>query len=170
MIQLRYLLPVFALLMLAATPAGAHFFGATLEIDGYHVIFAPYPQNPVIGENSTLNFSVLESGHNLFNVYSAVKVQDQSTGEVIFQDPYRQYEISDITVPYVFSEPGNFEVTIETRIPEHEKYQAQPLSATFQISTFPPGIPFDELLIYYVAPATVAGAGIVVYLRSRNMI
>lgn len=165
-----YLLSAFALLLLAAKPVDAHFFGATQDIDGYQVIFAAYPSSPVIGEDSTLNFSVLEDGANLFNVYAAIKVQDRSTGEVVFQDPYRQYEISDITVPYVFAEQGDYTVTIETRIPEHEKYQAQALSATFPITAFPPGIPLEELLIYYVVPAAVAAAGIAAYLHSRNMI
>ena len=140
------------------------------EIDGYQVIFAPYPSSPVIGANSTLNFSVLEDGANLFNIYAAVKVQEKSTGEVIFQDQYRQYEISDITVQFIFAEPGDYTITLETRIPEHEKYQEQPLTATFAVSAFPPGLPLDELLIYYVAPAAVAAAGIALYLHSRNMI
>ena len=168
--MLRYLLPTIALLLFAAKPADAHFFGATQEIDGYQVIFAPYPPSPVIGQNMTLNFSVLENGANLFNIFAAVKVQDKSTGEVIFQDPYRQYEISDITVPFVFADQGDYVVTLETRIPEHDKYLAQPLAATFPISSFPPGLPLDDLLIYYVAPAAVAAAGIAVYLHSKNMI
>lgn len=168
--MLKYLLPGLALLLLAAKPVEAHFFGATQDIDGYQVIFAPYPSSPTIGQNSTLNFSVLENGANLFNVYAAIKVQDDSTGEIILQDPYKQYEISDITIPYVFAEPGDYSVTLETRIPEHERYQADPLTATFQLSVFSPGLPLDELLIYYVAPAAVAVAGIAIYLHSRNMI
>jgi len=167
---LQYLLPALVLLLLAAKPTDAHFFGDMQEIDGYQVIFAPYPSSPVIGANSTLNFSVLEDGANLFNIYAAVKVQEKSTGEVIFQDQYRQYEISDITVQFIFAEPGDYTITLETRIPEHEKYQEQPLTATFAVSAFPPGLPLDELLIYYVAPAAVAAAGIALYLHSRNMI
>lgn len=166
---LRYLLPLFFLLLLAAKPAYAHFFGATKEIDGYQVIFAPYPDNPAPGENSTLNFSVLQNGANLFNVYAAIKVQEKSTSDLVLQEPYRQYEISDITVPFVFERAGDYTVVIETRIPEHEKYQAQPLVASFDITTYS-GLPLDELLIYYVAPAAAAAAGIVVYMRSKKMI
>lgn len=166
--MLRYLLPALVMILLAAKPASAHFFGDTKEVDGFQVIFAPYPDNPGIGESSTLNFSVLENGANLFNIYAAVKVQ-KSTGEVVLQEPYRQYEISDITVPHVFAEPGDYTVTIEVRIPEHEKYQTQPLTATFDLTTFS-GLPLDELLIYYVAPAAAAIAGITVYLHSRKMI
>lgn len=165
---MRYLLPVLVLLFIAAKPADAHFFGATKEVDGYQVIFAPYPDNPAIGENSTLNFSVLENGANLLNIYAAIKVE-KSTGEVVLQEPYRQYEISDITVPYVFMQSGDYTATIEVRIPDHEKYQAQPLTASFPISTFS-GIPLDELLMYYVAPAAVAIAGVAAYMHSRKKI
>ncbi|MEM3159377.1 MAG: hypothetical protein QXJ74_01200 [Nitrososphaera sp.] len=166
--MLRYLPLALVLLLLAAKPADAHFFGDTKEVDGFQVIFAPYPDNPAIGENSTLNFSVLQNGANLFNIHAAVKVE-KSTGEVVLQEPYRQYEISDITVPYVFEESGDYKVTVEARIPGDEKYQAQPLTATFDLTTFS-GLPLDELLIYYVAPAAAAIAGIAFYLHSRKMI
>ncbi len=166
--MLRYPVLALALLILAAKPADAHFFGSTKEVDGYQVIFAPYPDNPAIGENSTLNFSVLQNGANLFNIYAAVKVQ-KSTGEVVLQEPYRQYEISDITIQYVFTETGDYQITIEFRIPEHEKYQAQPLTATFDLTTFS-GLPLEELLIYYVTPISVAIAGIIAYMHSRKAI
>jgi len=166
--MLRYLLPALVLLLLAAKPADAHFFGDTKEVGGFQVIFAPYPDNPGIGENATLNFSVLENGANLFNIFAAVTVQ-KSTGEVVLQEPYRQYEISDITVPHVFAEPGDYQITIEVRIPDDEKYQAQPLTATFDLTTFS-GLPLDEVLIYYVAPPSVAMAAIIAYLHSRKMI
>lgn len=165
---MRHLLLALVLLLLAAKPADAHFFGATKDVDGFQVVFAPYPDNPAIGQNSTLNFSILQSGVNLFNIYAAVAVQ-KSTGEVLLQEPYRQYEISDITVPYVFTEPGDYQITIEARIPDDEKYQAQPLTATFDMTTFS-GLPFDELLIYYVAPASAAIAAIVAYMHSRKRI
>lgn len=156
-----------ALLLFAAKPAEAHFFGAAKNIDGYQVIFAPYPDNPAIGQNSTLNFSVLQNGANLYNIHAAVKVQ-KSNGEFVLQEPYRQYEISDITVPYVFKEPGDYKITIEARIPDDSK-QSQPLTAAFDMTIFS-GLPLDELLLYYVAPAAAAVAGIAIYLHSRNMI
>jgi hypothetical protein len=166
---LRFLAPALLFAGLLVTPTHAHFFGATQEIDGYQVIFASYPQTPIIGANSTLNFSILENGSNIFNVYAAVVVSDK-TGEPVHQEPYRQYEISDITVPYVFAQSGDYVVTVLTRIPGHEKYQAQPLSASFDISAGPPGMPLDELMLYYVTPAAVAITGIAVYLYSRGVL
>lgn len=151
----------------APTTAYAHFFGATKDVDGFQVVFQPFPSAPVIGTNSTLNFSVLQNGTNVYNVYSAVTVADRD-GRLVFQDPYRLYEISDITVPYRFEEAGQYVVTVQTRITGHEKYAAQPLAASFDVAASPPGLPFDELLLYYATPAAVAMAGIAIYLHSRN--
>ena len=167
--MLRYqLVLAFALAsLLSAAPAHAHFFGATREIDGFQVVFQPFPPAPLIGANSTLNFSVLYNGSNVYNVHSAVMVAEKD-GTVIFQDPYRLYEISDITVPYRFEQAGSYVVTVQTRITGHEKYEAQPLTASFDVSASPPGMPFDELLLYYATPAAVAVAAIAVYLHSRG--
>ncbi len=152
-------------------PAYAHFFGTTKEVDGYQIIFQPYPASPITGTNSTLNFSVLASdGNNIYNVYTSVVIADKQTGNPIHQEPYRLYEISDITTRYVFDTPGSYVVTVQTRIPGDAKYASQPLVASFDVSAFPPGIPLDELLLYYVTPAAAVIAGIAVYLHSRNKI
>jgi hypothetical protein len=154
-----------------AVPAYAHFFGATKEIENYQVIFQPAPAAPVAGSNSTrLNFSVLENGTNIFNIHSALTVTEKGSGEIVAQTPYRQYEFSDITIPYTFQEPGDYVVTFETRITGDEKYQATPLAASFDLSVADPNqiVPFDELMLFYVTPAAAAIAGIVVYLHSKK--
>lgn len=130
------------------------------------MVFAPYPQTPITGENSTLNFSILANGSNIYNVYAAVVIT--RAGEPVHQEPYRLYETSDITVPYVFAESGDYIVTVQTRIPGDEQYEAEPLSASFDVSAGQPGIPLDELMLYYVTPAAVAIAGISVHLYSRG--
>lgn len=166
--MLRYLALAFAFAgMLSVAPAHAHFSGATKDVDGFQVVFQPFPSAPVIGANSTLNFSVLYNGSNVYNVHSAVTIAEKD-GAVIFQDPYRLYEISDITVPYRFEQAGSYVVTVQTRIAGHEKYEAQPLAASFDVSASPPGMPFDEILLYYATPAAVAVAAIAVYLHSRD--
>ena len=125
---------LFAVLVFAAVQANlayGHFFGATQDIDGYQVVFAPYPSAPVAGSNSTfLNFSVLKDSNNILNIHSAVKIQDKQSGDIIEQIPYKLYEFSDITVPYTFNETGDYVVTLETRIIGDEKYQASPLVAS----------------------------------------
>lgn len=165
---------LFTALALAAMQinlAYGHYFGATQSIDKYQVVFAPYPSAPVAGSNSTvLNFSILENNTNIFNVHSAVVIKDKQTGDIIYQIPYRLYEFSDISIPYIFNETGDYVVTLQTRITGDEKYQVNPLEANFDISVGGQFIPFDELMLFYITPATIAIAGIVIYLHSRKKI
>lgn len=165
------LLAALAFAAAQANLAYGHFFGATQDIDKYQVVFAPYPPSPVAGSNSTLlNFSVLENGDNIYNIHSAVVVTDRQSGDVVGQVPYRLYEFSDITVPYTFDDTGRYVVTLQTRIIGDEKYQADPLVASFDISVGNQFIPFDELMLFYVTPAAVAIAGITIYLHSKKKI
>jgi hypothetical protein len=160
----------FVVLVAAAMQAGlayGHFFGDTKNIDKYQVILAPNPSNPAPGDNSTLNFSVLENNTNIYNIHAAVVITEKQSGDVVAQVPYRLYELSDITVQYTFQNAGDYAVTLQTRIIGDEKYQASPLIASFDISVGNQ-IPFDELMLFYVTPAAVAIAGIVIYLRSKK--
>ena len=167
--MLRYLAAALAIAaMLSFLPASAHFFGATKDVGGYQIVFQPSPQTPIINTNSTLNFSVLQDGYNVNNVYSAVTMVAKKDGHVIFQDPYRFYELSDITIPYRFNQTGDYVLTVQTRIQGDPKYASQPLEASFDVSAFPPGIPLEELMLYYVTPAAAAIAGIAIYMRSRG--
>jgi hypothetical protein len=91
----------------------------------------------------------------------------------IEQIPYRPYEFSDITIPYTFVEPGDYVVTIQTRVIGDEKYEAMPLEASFDLavaSSSGPSIPFEELMLLYVTPASIAIAGIAIYLHSKGKI
>jgi hypothetical protein len=169
----RLLLLVFAVPILGAVHANlayGHFFGASKNIDKYQVVFYPYPSAPIAGENSTLNFSILEDNDNIYNIYVAVVITDKQSGDIVGQIPYRLFEFSDISVPYVFAKPGDYTVTLQTRIQGDAKYQANPLVADFAVSALDPHqiIPFDELMLLYVTPAAAVIAGIATYLRSKN--
>ena len=149
--------------------AYGHFFGATKNIDNYQVIFAPNPSTPIAGDNSTsLNFSVLENNSNIYSIYAAMVVTEKQSGDIIAQMPYKFQEFSDITIPYTFNDTGTYVVTLQTRIAGDEKYQNNPLVASFDISVGNQLIPFDELMLFYVTPATVVIAGIVIYLHSKK--
>src|ERR671919_2876456 len=149
--------------------AYGHFFGATKNIDNYQVIFSPSPSTPIAGDNSTsLNFSVLENNSNIYNIYTAMVVTEKQSGDIIAQMPYKFQEFSDITIPYTFNETGTYVVTLQTRIAGDEKYETNPLVASFDISVGNQLIPLDELMLFYVAPATAAIAGIVIYLHSKK--
>ena len=149
--------------------AYGHFFGATKNIDNYQVIFAPNPSTPIAGDNSTsLNFSVLENNSNIYSIYAAMVVTEKQSGDIIAQMPYKFQEFSDITIPYTFNDTGTYVVTLQTRIAGDEKYQDNPLVASFDISVGNQLIPFNELMLFYVTPATVVIAGIVIYLHSKK--
>ena len=157
------------ILVIQTGVAYGHFFGATKNIDNYQVIFAPNPSTPIAGDNSTsLNFSVLENNANIYNIYAAMVVTEKQSGDIIAQVPYKFQEFSDITIPYAFNDTGTYVVTLQTKIASDEKYQNNPLVASFDISVGNQLIPFDELMLFYVTPATVVIAGIVIYLRSKK--
>jgi len=149
--------------------AYGHYFGATKNIDKYQIVFAPFPQNPVPGGTTSLNFSILNGTNNIYNIHAALVVTEKQSGEIVDQIPYRPYEFSDISIPYVFKNAGDYVVTLQTRIIGDEKYQANPLEARFDISASNQ-MPLDELMLYYVTPAAVAIAGIAIYLHSKNKI
>jgi hypothetical protein len=168
--NLSFLILAICVIFLSQTGlAYAHFFGATKNIDNYQVIFSPSPSTPIAGDNSTsLNFSVLENNTNVYNIYSALVVTDKQSGDIVGQVPYKIQEFSDITIPYNFNDTGDYVVSLQTRIAGDEKYQDSPLVASFDISVGNQLIPFDELMLFYVAPATAAVAGIAIYLHSKK--
>ncbi len=163
------ILAIYIILLSQTGLAYGHFFGATKNIDNYQVIFSPSPSVPIAGDNSTsLNFSVLENNTNLYNIYSALVVTEKQSGDVVGQVPYKFHEFSDINIPYNFNNTGDYAVTLQTRIPGDEKYQDRPLVASFDISVGNQLIPFDELMLFYVTPATAVVAGIAIYLHSKK--
>ena len=161
-----------ALMLVYVDQADAHYFGATKQVNNYQITFAPYPFNPVAGSNSTyLNFSVLDNGSNIFNIHSAVVIVEKITGTPVGQIPYKLYEFSDVSIPYSFSNPGDYVVTLQTRIAGDEKYQATPLEASFDLTVESANglrIPIEELMLFYVTPAAIAIAGIAIYLHSKG--
>lgn len=168
-----FLLTTIVLAAIQIDGAQAHFFGETRYVDDYQIIFMPSPSVPQAGSNMTyLNFSVLRNNSNVFNVFSAVVITEKNSGKVVGQIPYTLYEFSDISIPYIFQQPGSFVVTLQTRVAGDEKYLTTPLVASFDIMAENPGqgMPIDELMLYFVTPATVAITGIVIYLHSRKRI
>jgi hypothetical protein len=163
------IVPICIIFLSQIGPAYGHFFGATKNIDNYQVVFSPSPSIPIVGDNSTsLNFSVLENNTNIYNIYSALVVTDKQSGDIVGQVPYKFQEFSDINIPYNFNHTGDYVVTLQTRIAGDQKYQDSPLVASFDISAGNQLIPFDELMMFYVAPATAVVAGLAIYLHSKK--
>jgi hypothetical protein len=135
-----------------------HFFGENLTRDGYQVVFQPFPFAPIAGDNTTLNFSILdEENLNIHNIFSALVIKDKNSNETIAQFPYKQYMYSDITIPYKFTNNSEYLVTLETRIIGDSKYQAQPLTATFDLIVGDQTAEyFKMIMVYFVTPVCAA--------------
>jgi hypothetical protein len=138
--------------------AYAHFFGATKKIDdNYQIVFQTFPFVPFAGENSTLNFSILDKENaNINNVYAALIIKEKETGKIVGQVPYKFYEFSDITFPYKFQNNTRYIASLQAKIAGDSRYESSPMIADFDFSVgSSPVIPFKEVMLYYVIPAVV---------------
>ena len=138
--------------------AYGHFFGENVTRDGYQVVFQPFPFAPMAGDNTTLNFSILdEENLNIHNIFSALIIKDKKSNETIAQIPYKQYKYSDITIPFRFTNNSEYLVTLETRIIGDSKYQTQPLAATFDLIVGDQTAEyFKIIMLYFVTPVCAA--------------
>lgn len=138
--------------------AYGHFFGENVTRDGYQVVFQPFPFAPMAGDNTTLNFSILdEENLNIHNIFSALIIKDKKSNETIAQIPYKQYMYSDITIPFRFTNNSEYLVTLETRIIGDSKYQTQPLAATFDLIVGDQTAEyFKIIMLYFVTPVCAA--------------
>ena len=163
-----------ALLFSLYAPAHAHFFGATKTVNGYQIVFQPAPSVPLAGDNSTLlNFSVLDKDNqNVNNIFASLIIREKNSGNVVKVFPFKFYEFSDLTFPFSFKKIGDYVVILQTRINGDPIYGDNPLSVDFDLSAGNPNqiIPFDELITYYVIPASVVILAIAIYLRRKNKI
>lgn len=174
----RHLLMFLVLLIfsinIGSQSTSGHFFGTTKNVGNYQIVFAPYPPLPFAGDNSTLlNFSILDKeNQNVDNIYASLIVKTKENGSTIQNIPFKFYEFSDITIPYTFKEIGDYQLSLLIRINGDPTYSQNPIAADFDISAANPNqiIPMNELILYYLVPALVVIAIIVVYLRRKNKI
>jgi hypothetical protein len=95
---------------------------------------------------------------------------EKNSGRIVEHFPYRVYEFSDITLPYNFQNATDHTITLQTRITGDENYQATPLVASFDIAVADSSslIAFNELMLFYVTPATLVITGIMIYLHAKG--
>src|SRR5215216_6265809 len=144
----------------------------TKNIDKYQVVFLPFPNIPLVNDNSTkLNFSLMENKTDVYSVFVSLIIKDRNLGNVVEQIPYKFYEFGDITFPYTFQNVGDYIITFYARINGDPKYEVTPLTASFDISVLNPSeIPFIAWIIS-LTPIIAAIAGIVIYIdffKKRN--
>ena len=155
-------------------PADAHFFGATKIVNGYQIVFQPAPSVPLAGDNSTLlNFSVLDKDNqNVNNIFASLIIKEKNSDNVVKVFPFKFYEFSDLTFPFSFKKIGDYVLTLQAKINGDPIYGDNPLSVDFDLSAGNPNqiIPFDELITYYVIPASIVILAIAIYLKRKNKI
>ena len=155
-------------------PADAHFFGATKIVNGYQIVFQPAPSVPLAGDNSTLlNFSVLDKDNqNVNNIFATLIIKEKNSDNVVKVFPFKFYEFSDLTFPFSFKKIGDYVLTLQAKINGDPIYGDNPLSVDFDLSAGNPNqiIPFDELITYYVIPASIVILAIAIYLKRKNKI
>lgn len=152
--------------------AYAHMFGGgqTIKnIDKYQIKFRTFPSVILADDNSTtkLNFSIQQNNTDVYDVFAALTIKEKNPDRVVAKIPYRLYEYSDITFPYVFEKSADYQVSLQARIAGDPKYEVNPLVINFDVSV---GISFNEFIIYFVLPiiTAITVAGLIYYYLSRK--
>ena len=121
--------------------AYAHIFPGTpnsvfIEKDGYQIGFLPYPKNPKVNDDNTLlNLNIQKNGSDISNTYVSLIILDKNTRKIVYQVPYKFYLFADMSYPYIFENEGKYSLSLLTKITGDEKYEDNPLVATFDIQT-----------------------------------
>ena len=150
--------------------AYAHIFSdtpntITKNIDKYQVVFLPFPNIPLVNDNSTkLNFSLMENNTDVYNVFVSLIIKDRNSGNVVEQIPYKFYEFGDVTLPYIFQNVSDYIITFQAKINGDPKYEVNPLKANFDISVVNPSeIPFIAWILSLI-PILAVIPGILIYI------
>ena len=170
-----FLILLFFSINIESQSVSGHFFGTTKNVGNYQIVFSPYPALPFAGDNSTLlNFSILDKeNQNVDNIFASLIVRTKENGSIIEDIPFKFYEFSDITIPYIFKEIGDYQLSLFIRINGDPIYSQDPIESDFDISAVDPNqiLPTTELILnYYLVPALVVIVIIVVYLKRKNKI
>ena len=141
----------------------------TKNIDNYQIVFLPFPNIPLVNDNSTkLNFSLMENKTDVYNVFVSLIIKDRNSGNVVEQIPYKFYEFGDITLPYIFQNVSDYIITFQARINGDPKYEVNPLKANFDISVVNPSeIPFIAWILSLI-PILAVIPGILIYILFKK--
>ena len=159
--------------------AYAHIFPGTpnsvfVEKDSYQIGFLPYPKNPKVNDNSTLlNFNVQQNGNDVSNTYASLIITDKNTKKIVHQVPYKFYLFADMSYSYVFKNEGKYSLSLLTKIAGDEKYEDNPLIASFDLET--EGTinkigDINSIIIYSIIALAVIVVGIIfIYKKSLKL-
>ena len=157
--------------------AYAHIFRGTpnsefIEKDGYQIGFLPYPKNPKVNDDSTLlNLNVQQNKNDVSNTYVSLIIMDKNTKKIVHQVPYKFYEFADISYPYVFKNEGKYSLSLLTKIAGDEKYEDNPLIATFDLDTEGTinniSNAKNSIIIYSIIALAIVTVGIIFIYKKR---
>jgi hypothetical protein len=137
----------------------------TKNIGKYQIVFLPYPNIPLVNDNSTkLNFSLMENKTDVYNVFVSLTIKERNSGNVVEQIPYKFYEFGDITFPYIFQNVSDYIITFQARINGDPKYEINPLKANFDISVVNPSNISFIVWISSLIPIIAVLPGILIYI------
>lgn len=104
------------------------------KMDKYKVLFLPYPKEPIKGDNTTLlNLNIVDENGDLKNIYSSVIISNKKNGSIVSQTPFKFYVVSDLSVPYMFLNEGDYIVSLLTKINGDPKFELSPIIANFDL-------------------------------------
>ena len=104
------------------------------KMDKYKVLFLPYPKEPIKGDNTTLlNLNIVDEDGDLKNIYSSVIISNKKNGSIVSQTPFKFYVVSDLSVPYMFLNEGDYIGSLLTKINGDPKFELSPIIANFDL-------------------------------------
>jgi hypothetical protein len=151
--------------------AHAHFIGTTKNVAGYQIVFQSTPRFVSAGQNTKLNFSILDknSSNNINGIYVALIIKEKQSGIVVDQIPYKFYEFSDISISHTFQNNTEYIVTLVARINDgDQKYFTRSVAADFDVSVGPITIVQPSDLIATVTPVSMVLVGGIIFIFKKN--
>jgi hypothetical protein len=121
---------IFSTVLVSNQVSEAHFFGgATKQVGNYQALFLSSPEIPSPGDDTFLNFSLLDmNGFNVVNLVLSIEIRQGESTVYVF--PEKWYEFSDITQTYKFPREGNYEIIYYSKVAGDDK----PVIANFDLT------------------------------------
>jgi hypothetical protein len=150
--------------------ASAHFLGAVKNVGDYQIVFQSSPRYISAGQNTSLNFSILDKKNsNVNSMYAALVMKEKNSGRIVEQMPYKFHEFSDISIPYAFHNNTDYVVTLLARLNNgDQKYLSSPLVADFDMSVAKTRTVSPNEILLTVTPITMALAGGIIFLFKKK--
>ena len=97
---------------------------------------------------------------------------DKNTKKIVHQVPYKFYLFADMSYPYIFKNDGEYSLSLLTKMSGDEKYENNPLIATFNLSTegASKNDNIDSIIVYSLIALAVATITLIamIYLKKKK--